>query len=65
MKELTKAEKDIIEQVSYGKTNRQIAFRRRVSHYTVKNQLSTLYRKLGVSCRAELTRWYLTEGKEN
>jgi DNA-binding CsgD family transcriptional regulator len=51
---LTKAERGIADQLLRGCSNREIARLRGTSHHTVANQLRGLFRKLGVSSRAEL-----------
>jgi DNA-binding CsgD family transcriptional regulator len=55
--ELTPAERDVVQLVVSGFTNRQIAERRRASVHTVSNQLAAVYVKLGVSSRHELVAW--------
>jgi DNA-binding NarL/FixJ family response regulator len=52
--ELSEAERDIALRVFEGATNQQIARARGVNVKTVGKQLEAIYRKLGVSCRAEL-----------
>lgn len=51
---LTKAEEEVARYVLEGLSNKQIALRRGTCERTVANQLSSLYRKLRVSSRAEL-----------
>ena len=51
---LTKAERQIVDQLLRGCSDREIARQRGTSHHTVANQLRSLFRKLGVSSRAEL-----------
>ncbi len=51
---LTKAERAITQLVAKGISNRDIAARRAVSVRTVENQLTSIFRKLGVASRAEL-----------
>jgi DNA-binding NarL/FixJ family response regulator len=51
---LTKRERDIVELVMVGKTNRDIAHQLDLSEHTIKNHLFRLFRKLGVSSRSEL-----------
>jgi DNA-binding NarL/FixJ family response regulator len=51
---LSRRENQIVDAILAGCTNKEIAHRLGVSDQTVKNQLSALYRKLGVSSRLEL-----------
>jgi DNA-binding NarL/FixJ family response regulator len=51
---LTRRERDLAVEIVNGRSNRAIATGFRVSEQTVRNQLSTLYRKLGVASRLEL-----------
>lgn len=51
---LTARERQLVAAVSDGCTNREIAARFGVSEQTVKNQLSVLFQKIGVSSRLEL-----------
>ncbi len=51
---LTDAEQDIAVRVFQGATNAEIADARGVSSKTVSNQLESIFRKLGVTSRAEL-----------
>jgi DNA-binding NarL/FixJ family response regulator len=51
---LTKREMEIVELVCLGLRNRQIADRCTLTEGTVKIHLNSVYRKLGVSSRAEL-----------
>lgn len=51
---LTRAERAIANRLARGETNAQIAVARRTSPRTVANQISALYRKVGVTSRAEL-----------
>ena len=51
---LTVAEQDVALQVYAGATNKEIAEARGVSPKTIGNQLESIYRKLGVTSRAEL-----------
>lgn len=52
--QLTNRELQIIDDLLHGWPNKQIAEHLGVSDQTVKNQLSALYRKVGVSGRVEL-----------
>jgi DNA-binding CsgD family transcriptional regulator len=51
---LSPRERDIVEYLALGFTNEDIARGCGTSAHTVRNQLYKLYRKLGVSSRAEL-----------
>ena len=53
---LTEAEREIVVGVLAGWSNRRIADERGVSVRTVANQLTSIYRKLGVGSRHELIR---------
>jgi DNA-binding NarL/FixJ family response regulator len=51
---LTPAERSLVERLLLGESYRAIAAHRRVSGRTVANQMSRLYDRFAVSCRAEL-----------
>ena len=51
---LTPAEAEVVAQVVRGLTNKEIARALRKSELTVKNQLGSVYRKLGVKRRLQL-----------
>ncbi|ABU57325.1 helix-turn-helix transcriptional regulator [Roseiflexus castenholzii] len=50
---LTARERDVLELVSQGLSNKQIAQKLHISEHTVKFHLSSLFAKLGVSSRTE------------
>jgi LuxR family transcriptional regulator, maltose regulon positive regulatory protein len=52
-KNLSKREKDVIELLLQGKSNKQIALTLGISESTVEFHLRSVYRKLQVSSRAE------------
>lgn len=54
MKSLTPRDRDIIALVLAGHTNAEIARRLEIQLQTLKNTLSTIYDKLGVSTRLQL-----------
>ena len=54
---LTAREWQIVRGVLRGESNKNIAARLGTSAHTVKNQLTTIYRKLGVSNRMLLAAW--------
>jgi DNA-binding CsgD family transcriptional regulator len=51
---LTEAERNIVDQILEGGSNKEIAERRGTSARTVANQISGIYQKLGIASRAEL-----------
>ena len=52
---LTEREREVLDLVAGGATNREIAERLFLSPHTIKEHTSSLYRKLGVRNRAEAT----------
>jgi DNA-binding NarL/FixJ family response regulator len=56
---LTKRETQILELVSKGYSNGQVARMLWVTEQTVKFHLSNIYRKLGVANRTEASHWAL------
>jgi DNA-binding NarL/FixJ family response regulator len=59
---LTRRELEVLRLVSRGWTNRTVARTLWVTDETVKFHLSNIYRKLGVSNRAEASRWAAERG---
>jgi len=59
---LTRREREIVVAILEGCTNRAMAQRFGISEQTVKNQLTTLYGKAGVSSRLELALVALQKG---
>jgi DNA-binding NarL/FixJ family response regulator len=53
---LSPREREVLELIGDGATNREIAKRLYLSHHTVKDHTTALYRKLGVRNRAEAAR---------
>jgi DNA-binding NarL/FixJ family response regulator len=51
---LTPRERELVAEILSGRNNKAIAARGSVREQTVRNQLSVLFRKLGVSSRLEL-----------
>ncbi|HLP25404.1 MAG TPA: helix-turn-helix transcriptional regulator [Acidobacteriota bacterium] len=51
---LTPAEAEVVAQVVRGLTNKEVARALRKSDLTVKNQLASVYRKLGLKRRLQL-----------
>ncbi|MCU1428771.1 MAG: transcriptional regulator (LuxR/UhpA family) [Actinomycetia bacterium] len=62
---ITDTECTIGQLVADGLTNREIAARLFVSHHTVDSQLGSIFRKLGVNSRVELTRLVLEREMES
>ena len=61
---LTRRERQIVDLLLKGCSNKEIASRLSVSERTIKNQLSALYRKTKVRSRLELALWALRSGFE-
>ena len=59
---LTPREKDVLAAVVYGQTNRSIARRYSISEQTVKHHLSSIFDKVGVYNRLELTLFAMHHG---
>ncbi|WP_308635649.1 response regulator transcription factor [Paenibacillus silvisoli] len=59
---LTQREREVLEQVASGGTNRLIAERFGISEHTVKNHLKNILQKLHLENRVQLTRYALEKG---
>lgn len=59
-RELTEKEKKIIELVTQGLTNKEIAKLVNITEYVVKNYLRVIYDKLGLWSRLELALWWVS-----
>jgi two-component system nitrate/nitrite response regulator NarL len=59
---LTTREREILERVATGKSNKQIAGEFWLSEQTIKYHLTNVYRKLGVSSRTEAARFAYDHG---
>jgi DNA-binding NarL/FixJ family response regulator len=62
-KVLTRREAEVAALVAEGLTNREISERTRLSPHTVKNYLYSVYEKLGISGRVELTAYILARAE--
>lgn len=62
LRKLTRRELEILELVSGGRSNRQVAEILWVADQTVKFHLANIYRKLGVRSRFEAARWARENG---
>jgi two-component system nitrate/nitrite response regulator NarL len=60
--DLTGREREILEQVAAGRSNKQIAREFWLSEQTIKYHLTNVYRKLGVSSRTEAARFAYDHG---
>jgi DNA-binding NarL/FixJ family response regulator len=54
LSQLTPRERDIVEAVASGESNRAVAERLQLAEQTVKHHLTSIFEKLGVASRAEL-----------
>jgi len=59
---LTLRERDILERVAVGDSNRQIAETYGLSEHTVKNHLKNILQKLHLDNRVQLTRYAMEKG---
>ncbi|SDW42442.1 response regulator transcription factor [Paenibacillus sp. CF384] len=59
---LTQREREVLERVAYGGSNRQIAESFGISEHTVKNHLKHILQKLHLENRVQLTRYALEKG---
>ena len=60
-KGLTRREREIVDALLCGHTNKQMASQFGVSEQTIKNQLTTLFKKLGVRGRVALVNRVLND----
>jgi len=51
--ELTARENEVLEQIAYGYTNKEISCNLSISESTVENHIHHIYTKLGISNRAQ------------
>ena len=59
---LSPREMEILEQVTYGLSNKEIAFQLGISHQTVKNHMTAILRKLRVDDRTQAAVYALSNG---
>ena len=62
MQELTEREREVLEQIARGLTNREIAEKMVISEKTVKTHVSNLLDKLGLEDRTRAAIWALKHG---
>lgn len=58
LKSLNRREKKLLEEIISGKTNKEISREIYISEKTIKNNLTLVYKKLGVSGRKEIIKNY-------
>lgn len=58
LKTLNRREKKLLEEIILGKTNKEISREIFISEKTIKNNLTSVYKKLGVSGRKEIIKNY-------
>jgi PAS domain S-box-containing protein len=63
--ELTKREKQVLEQMARGRSNAAIAANLGLAEQTVRNYITNLYEKLGVHSRAQAVVWARERGLAN
>jgi DNA-binding NarL/FixJ family response regulator len=63
-KRLTLRENQLVDLITQGKANKEIAFQLHLSEGTIKTYLCTIFQKVGVTNRTELAVWSLTQ-REN
>jgi two-component system nitrate/nitrite response regulator NarL len=59
---LTPREKEILQEVARGHTNREVATTLSLSEHTVKNHLKSILQKLHLNNRVQLTRYAYESG---
>jgi DNA-binding CsgD family transcriptional regulator len=59
---LSQPQKRVVELVAKGLKNREIAVQLGIGSHVVRNYLSAIYAKIGVSNRVELALWYQSTG---
>ena len=58
---LSRRQNEILELVAQGHANKTIAYQLGVSEKTVRNQLTTVFRKLNVQCRTQAAIWMIRQ----
>lgn len=61
---LSRRELEVVRLIADGLTNKDIASELRISPYTVRNYLSQIFDKVGVSTRTELVRFAIASGRQ-
>ena len=63
MTRLSPRQTEILELVAQGHANKTIAYQLGVSEKTVRNMLTSIFRKLNVQCRTQAAIWLLRQGE--
>ncbi|MEO0248368.1 MAG: helix-turn-helix transcriptional regulator, partial [candidate division WOR-3 bacterium] len=61
---LTPRERDVLQLLAEGQDNKTIATSLGITIHTVEKHLKGVYRKLGVTSRAEALRWWMEKGTD-
>jgi DNA-binding NarL/FixJ family response regulator len=64
-KRLSLRENQVVDLISQGKLNKEIAFQLHLSEMTIKVYVSKIFQKVGVTNRTELAVWALTLRRES
>lgn len=59
---LSNREIQIVKELARGVGNKEISISLGISINTVEKHLTTIYKKLGVKCRAEAILWWIEKG---
>jgi DNA-binding NarL/FixJ family response regulator len=62
---LSRRQRRVVELVAHGLKNREIATELGIGVFVVRNYLSAIYDKIGVSNRVELALWYWARKQED
>lgn len=60
---LSPQEVDVVRSLVDGNTEKEVAAALKISRHSVHSQVKSLYQRLGISSRAELSAWYWRGGK--
>ena len=63
--EFTQAERRLLKALELGASNKQMACALQKSEFTVRNQLSALFKKMSVSNRTQAASWYREHRERN
>ena len=63
LRSLTALQQEILSLVLNGLTNQEIALRLAITASQVGMQIGRILRRLGLTCRAEITTWAMQQGR--